>query len=295
MQLNPYEDWACILSREVKSLHQPILVGERTTIRGSKKFRELILNGKYEEAVELAMSQLRSGAQLFDLNMACRDRDEAAELERFLSCAKEKVNAPLMIESAHPHVFALGLKIWPQETIINSISLGKGHEKWQAVVPLVRTYGAKVVVVTTDESGPARIQDKKLEVAKRAYALLTDREGIPPQNLIFDPVVFRAKMDRTGAAGETLAGIRLIKEALPECQTLLGISDISYGLPTEGRQLLNSVFLHHATESGLDYAIVNPEKIVPYADIPEEERKLAENLLFHPSNEACASFITQYA
>jgi 5-methyltetrahydrofolate--homocysteine methyltransferase len=270
---------------------KPILVGERTTIRGSKKFRELILSGCYEEAVELAICQLRSGAQLFDLNLACRDRDEAVDLERFLICAKDRISAPLMIESAHPHVFELGLKLWPHEIIINFISYGsKGEKKWQEVVPLVREYGAKVVVVTTG----AKIREQKLVTAKRAYERLTEQEGIPPEKIIFDPVVFRVKMDRTGAGAETLAGMQLIKEALPTCQTLIGISDISYGLPPAGRQIMNSVFYDHAAKAGLDYAIVNPEKLISSKEIPEVDRMLAEELLFHPSDETLARFTTQY-
>lgn len=277
--------------------NRPLFVGERTNVIGSKKFRDLIKEGKYEEASEIARAQVKKGAHIIDVCLADPDRDEAEDMRQFLHYVVKKVKVPLMIDSTDPEVIELSLKFCQGKAIINSINLEDGEERFEQVVPLVQTYGAAVVVGTIDENGMAVTREKKLEVAKRSYDLLVNKYGLNPQDIIFDPLVFPVGTGDEaylGSAEETVEGIRLIKEAMPECQTILGISNVSFGLPPAGREVLNAVFLYHCTKAGLDYAIVNTEKLERFASIPEEERKLAEDLLFRTNDETLAKFTAFY-
>jgi len=277
--------------------NRPLLVGERTNVIGSRKFRELIAAGKYEEASDIARAQVKRGAQIIDICLADPDRDEYADMEKFLQFVSKKVKAPLMIDTTDPRVMELGLRYSQGKAILNSINLEDGLERFEQVVPLIHRYGAAVVVGTIAEDGMAVTREKKLEVAKRSYDLLVNRYGVKPHDIIFDPLVFpvgTGDEQYIGSARETVEGIRLIKQAMPECKTILGVSNVSFGLPAAGREVLNAVFLYHATLAGLDYAIVNTEKLERYASIPEEERKLAEALLFETSEETLAAFAEFY-
>jgi 5-methyltetrahydrofolate--homocysteine methyltransferase len=277
--------------------NRPLLVGERTNVIGSRKFRQLIAAGKYEDASEVARAQMKKGAQIIDICLADPDRDEVYDMEQFLEFAAKKVKAPFMIDSTDSAVIELGLTRSQGKSIINSINLEDGEKRFVEVAPLVRKYGAAVVVGTIDEAGMGVTREKKLEIAKRSYDLLTTEYGIPGQDIIFDPLVFPVGTGDEayiGSALETVEGIRLIKEALPQCQTILGVSNVSFGLPPAGREVLNAVFLYHCTKAGLDYAIVNTEKLERYASISEEERKLSEDLLFHTTEENLAVFTAFY-
>ncbi|MBX6394611.1 MAG: methionine synthase [Alicyclobacillaceae bacterium] len=277
--------------------NRPLLVGERTNVIGSRKFRTLIQNGQFEEAAEIARAQVKGGAQILDICLADPDRDEYGDMERFLPFVTKKVKVPLMIDSTDPRVVELALKHSQGKAIINSVNLEDGEKRFADVAPLVRRYGAAVVVGTIDEKGMAVTRGRKLEIAERSYRLLVEKYGIPPQDILFDPLVFpvgTGDENYFGAAVETVEGIRAIKERFPECQTILGISNVSFGLPPAGREVLNAVFLYHCTKAGLDYAIVNTEKLQRYASIPEEERRLAEELLFETSPESLARFTAFY-
>lgn len=277
--------------------NRPLLVGERTNVIGSRKFRQLIADGLYEEAAEIARAQVKRGAQVIDICLADPDRDEYADMENFLQHVVKKVKVPLMIDSTDPRVIERALQFSQGKAIINSINLEDGEKRFAEVAPLIRQYGAAVVVGTIDETGMATTRERKLEIARRSYQLLTEKYGLEAQDLIFDPLVFpvgTGDESYSGAAVETVEGIRQIKQALPSCQTILGISNVSFGLPPAGREVLNAVFLYHCTKAGLDYAIVNAEKLVRYGSLPEEERRLAEELLFHNSPEAIARFTTFY-
>lgn len=281
----------------VEEDNRPLLVGERTNVIGSKKFRDLIAAGQYEEASDIARAQVRSGAHVIDVCLADPDRDEYADLDRFLKFVSKKVKAPLMIDSTDPRVMELGLTYSQGKAIINSINLEDGMARFQEVVPLIHKYGAAVVVGTIDEEGMAVTRERKLEVAKRSYEILVNDYQVNPQDIIFDPLVFpvgTGDEQYLGSAMETVEGIRLIKEALPACKTILGLSNISFGLPAAGREVLNAVFLYHTTKAGLDYAIVNTEKLERYASIPEDERKLAEALLFATNDQTLAEFTAFY-
>lgn len=277
--------------------NRPLLVGERSNVIGSKKFRDLIAAGKYEEASDIARAQVKRGAQIIDICLADPDRDEYGDMEKFLQFVIKKVKAPLMIDSTDVRVMELGLRYSQGKAILNSINLEDGLERFEQVAPLIHKYGAAVVVGTIDETGMAVTRERKLEVAKRAYDLLVNRFGVNPRDIIFDPLVFpvgTGDEQYIGSARETVEGLRLIKEAMPECKTILGISNVSFGLPAAGREVLNAVFLYHTTLAGLDYAIVNTEKLERYASIPEEERRLAEALLFETNDETLAAFTEFY-
>ncbi|WP_025951005.1 methionine synthase [Geobacillus thermocatenulatus] len=276
---------------------RPLFVGERTNVIGSRKFKRLIAEGKYEEAAEIARAQVKNGAHVIDICLADPDRDELYDMEQFVREVVKKVKVPLVIDSTDERVIERALTYSQGKAIINSINLEDGEERFAKVVPLLHKYGAAVVVGTIDEQGMAVTAERKLEIALRSYDLLVNRYGVPARDIIFDPLVFpvgTGDEQYIGAANETIKGIRLIKERLPECLTMLGISNVSFGLPPAGREVLNSVFLYHCTQAGLDYAIVNTEKLERFASIPEEEVRMAEALLFNTSDETLNTFIEFY-
>ncbi|WP_066314137.1 methionine synthase [Bacillus sp. FJAT-29814] len=276
---------------------RPIMVGERTNVIGSRKFKRLIAEGKFEEAAEVARAQVKGGAHVIDICLADPDRDELIDMENFIKEVVKKVKVPLVIDSTDDKVIEKALKYSQGKSIINSINLEDGEERFEAVVPLIHRYGAAVVVGTIDEKGMGVTAEKKLEIAKRSYDLLVNKYGLKPQDLIFDPLVFpvgTGDEQYIGSAKATVDGIRLIKEQLPGVQTILGISNVSFGLPPVGREILNSVFLYHCTQAGLDYAIVNTEKLERFASISKEEVALAEALLFDTTDETLATFTNFY-
>ena len=281
----------------VEADNRPYMIGERTNVLGSRKFKRLIVEGKYEEASEIARAQVKNGAQVIDVCVQDPDRDEAEDMKLFLGLVAKKVKVPLMIDTTDPKVLELALKYCQGKSIINSINLEDGEEKFEHVTPLIHKYGAAVVVGTIDEKGQAIKREDKLEVAKRSHDLLVNKYGLAAEDIIFDPLVFpvgTGDEQYIGSAGETIEGIRLIKQALPACHTVLGISNVSFGLPEAGREVLNSVFLYECTKAGLDYAIVNTEKLERYASIPEEERRLAEELIYHTNDETLAAFVAAF-
>lgn len=281
----------------IESDNRPYMVGERTNVLGSRKFKRLIVEGKYEEAAEIARAQVKKGAHVIDVCLQDPDRDESEDMKKFLDIVVKLVKAPLVIDTTDPAVIELSLKYSQGKAIINSINLEDGEEKFEQVVPIIHRYGAAVVVGTIDERGQAITREDKLEVAKRSYDLLVDKYGLRPEDIIFDPLMFpvgTGDEQYIGSAEETVEGIRLIKQAMPKCHTILGISNISFGLPEAGREVLNSVYLYECTKAGLDYAIVNTEKLERYASIPEHERKLAEDLIYRTNDETLAAFVAAF-
>ncbi|KQL51814.1 MULTISPECIES: methionine synthase [Bacillaceae] len=276
---------------------RPLFVGERTNVIGSRKFKRLIEEGKYEEASEIARSQVKKGAHVIDICLADPDRDEATDMAAFLSFVTNKVKVPLMIDSTDEAVIQEALTYSQGKAIINSINLEDGEERFEAILPLVKQYGAALVVGTIDETGMAVSAERKLEIAVRSFKLLTEKHGIPAHDIIFDPLVFpvgTGDEQYIGSAKATVEGIKLIKEHLPHCLTILGVSNVSFGLPPVGREVLNSVYLYHCTQAGLDYAIVNTEKLERFASISEHEKRLAEQLLFKTDDATLAEFTAHY-
>lgn len=276
---------------------RPIMVGERTNVIGSRKFKRLITEGKFEEASEVARAQVKGGAHVIDICLADPDRDEIVDMENFIKEVVKKVKVPLVIDSTDEKVIEKALKYSQGKALINSINLEDGEERFEAIVPLIHRYGAAVVVGTIDEEGMGVTAERKLEIAKRSHDLLVNKYGLKPQDLIFDPLVFpvgTGDEQYIGSAKATVEGIKLIKEQLSGVQTILGISNVSFGLPPVGREILNSVFLYHCTQAGLDYAIVNTEKLERFASISKEEVTLAEDLLFKTTDETLAVFTEFY-
>ncbi|ANE47866.1 methionine synthase [Paenibacillus swuensis] len=281
----------------VEAENRPYMVGERTNVSGSRKFKRLIKEQKFEEASEIARAQVKGGAYIVDINLQDTDIDEYAAMETFIQQVVKKVKVPLMIDSTYDHIIELGLKYSQGKAIINSINLEDGEVKFESIVPLIHKYGAAVVVILIDERGQAVSREAKLEVADRSYDLLVNKYGLNPEDIIFDPNMFpigSGDPQYLGSAVETIEGIRLIKEKYPKVHTILGLSNISFGLPDAGREVLNSVYLYHCTKAGLDYAIVNTEKLERYASIPEEERQLAERLIFDTNDETLAEFVAAF-
>jgi 5-methyltetrahydrofolate--homocysteine methyltransferase len=276
---------------------RPIMVGERTNVIGSRKFKRLISEGKFEEAAEIARAQVKRGAHVVDICLADPDRDELVDMENFLQEVIKKIKAPLVIDSTDDLVIKKALTYSQGKAIINSINLEDGEERFKAIAPLIHRFGAAVVVGTIDEVGMGVSVERKLEIAERSYNLLVHDYQIKPQDIIFDPLVFpvgTGDEQYIGSAKATIEGIRAIKERFPEVQTILGISNVSFGLPPVGREILNSVFLYHCTLAGLDYAIVNTEKLERFASIPKAEVELAENLLFNTNEETLRVFTDFY-
>jgi 5-methyltetrahydrofolate--homocysteine methyltransferase len=279
---------------------RPIIVGERTNVIGSRRFKELVVEEKFEEASEIGRAQVRGGAQVLDVCLANPDRDEAADIDRLLEFLTRKVKAPLMIDSTDARVLELALRKCQGKALVNSINLEDGEERFERVVPLLRTYGGAVVVGCIDEDkqqGMAVTRQRKLAIAERSHALLTGKYGLPERDLIFDPLVFpvgTGDVNYIGSAVETIEGVRAIKARFPACKTILGISNVSFGLPTAGREVLNAVFLYECTKAGLDYAIVNSERLERYASIPEEERRLALDLIYWRGEDPVAAFAAHF-
>ncbi|MCR8842820.1 methionine synthase [Paenibacillus sp. SC116] len=276
---------------------RPYMVGERTNVLGSRKFKRLISEGKIEEAAEVARAQVKNGAHVIDVCLQDPDRDEETDMALFLQEVVKKVKVPLVIDTTDAKVIEMSLKHTQGKAIINSINLEDGLEKFEEVVPIVHRYGGALVVGTIDERGQAITREDKLEVAIRSHDILVNDFGIQSEDIIFDPLVFpvgTGDEQYIGSAKETIEGIRLIKQSLPKCQIILGVSNISFGLPEAGREVLNSVFLYECTKAGLDYAIVNTEKLERYASIPEHERKLSEELLYNTNDVTLAEFVAAF-
>src|SRR5580765_5802315 len=268
---------------------RPLLVGERTNVIGSRLFKNLVAEEKWEEASEIARRQVRGGAHIIDVCLQSTERDEKQDIPPFYEKLIRKVKAPVMIDTTDPTAIELALTYCQGKAILNSINLEDGEEKVERVVPVAHDFGAAVVVGCIDEDklqAQAFTRERKLAVAQRSYKLLTEKYGLGPEDIIFDPLVFPCATgdeNYIGGAVETVEGIRLIKQALPNVRTILGISNVSFGLPAGAREVVNSVFLYYCTKAGLDLAIVNTEKLERFASIPEHERELAEDLLFqHP-------------
>ncbi len=272
---------------EAEESNRPLVVGERTNMIGSRLFKQLVVAENWEEATEIARRQMKNGAHIADVCLQSADRDETRDITLFYQELIRKIRAPLMIDTTDPKAIELAMTYCQGKSIINSINLEDGEERFERVCPLAARYGAALVVGCIDEDklqAQAFTRERKFEVAKRSYRLLTGKYGIAPEDIILDPLVFpcaTGDANYAGGAVETMEAIRLVKANLPYAKTILGISNVSFGLPAAAREVVNSVFLHHCTKAGLDLAIVNAEKLERFASIPEHERRLAESLLFN--------------
>ena len=267
------------LNQEIK----PLLIGERSNSNGSKRFRELLLAEDFDGCLRVGLDQEAKGAQLLDLCSAYAGRDEKADLTRLIRLYTESVRIPLVIDSTIPDCITACLKLYAGRCVINSINLEDGGTNLHKICTLAKQYGAAVVALTINQKGMAMTADEKVETAKSIYELAVHEHGLRPHDLIFDMLTFTiGSGDETlrDAAVQTLDAIRRVKQELPGVFTVLGVSNISFGLRPVARHVLNSVFVHEAVEAGLDAAIVDAAKIVPLAQINETERELALDLLY---------------
>jgi 5-methyltetrahydrofolate--homocysteine methyltransferase len=261
----------------------PVIVGERTNANGSKQFRELLASEDWEGIVAMGREAVKEGAHMVDVCVAYVGRDEARDMREVISRFNTQVTLPIVIDSTEAPVIEEALQRIGGKAIINSINLEDGEERINKVVPLCKKYGAAVIALTIDEKGMAKTAEAKLAIARRIYDLVVKKYGMKPHDLIFDTLTFTLgsgdeEFRRAGI--ETIEAIRRIKQELPGVKTLLGVSNISFGLSPNLRHALNSVFLHYAIEAGLDMAIVHAGKIMPLYKIDERGRELCRQLIF---------------
>ena len=260
----------------------PLLVGERTNANGSLKFRELLLAEDYDGMAELAKEQQAEGAHVLDVCVAYVGRDEVRDMSEALRKIVPAVSLPIMIDTTQLDVLEAALKLIGGRPIINSINLEDGEDKFDKIAYLAREYGAALVALTIDEVGMAKEAPAKLACARRMRDLLVDRHGMLEADIVFDPLTFtiaQGEEDSRKLGLETLEGIRLIDEALPAARTILGLSNISFGLKPYLRQVLNSVYLAEARGHGLDAAILNARKIIPTHKLSEEDLTVTRDLI----------------
>ena len=285
-----------LISLEVPK-DRPIYVGERTNVIGSRIFKNLIASEQFDEATEIARLQIKGDADVIDICLANPDRDELSDMKNFLEQVAKFAKIPIMLDSTDIKVIEEGLKYLQGKGIINSINLEDGEEKFDKMAKVIKKYGAAVVVGLIDEEGMAVSLEKKLAVARRSYKLLTEKYGIDERDIIFDTLVFpvaTGDQKYIGSATATIEAIREIKKEMPKVKTILGVSNISFGLPLAGREVLNSYYMQKAYEAGLDFGIVNTEKLIPIKDISDKEKELSENLLFNTNDDTVAEFVAFY-
>jgi len=258
-------------------------IGERCNANGSRAFRRLQEQGDWEGCVEMGREQVKEGSHTLDVCTAFVGRDEIAEMSEIVSRMRGSINAPLVIDSTEYPVLEAAMKLYGGKPIINSINFEDGEEAADKRLRLARRFGAAVIALTIDETGMAKEVEHKIAVAERLFDFACNKHGLPPSDLLFDPLTFTictGNADDRKLGLNTLDAIARIAERMPECQIILGLSNISFGLNPPARQVLNSVFLDHALRRGLTGAIVHFSKILPLHRIPEEEVRIAEDLIF---------------
>jgi 5-methyltetrahydrofolate--homocysteine methyltransferase len=277
---------------------RPTLVGERVNSQGSRKAKELLLAEDYDGLVTVAEDQVTGGAHVLDVCVALTERqDEDEQMRQVVKRISLTQPAPIQVDSTEPDVIRTALEQIPGRAIVNSINLEAGRDRMDRVVPLAKSHGAAVIALTIDEEGMAKTRERKLEVATRIRDIACGEHGLDPEALIFDVLTFTLTTgdeEWKPSAIETIEGIRAVKSELPGVKTSLGVSNVSFGVSPRARAVLNSVFLHHCTDAGLDLAMVNPNHITPYPEIPEDERELADDLVFNRRDDALERFIAHF-
>lgn len=278
---------------------RPLLVGERINSQGSRRTKRLLLADDYDSITLLAREQVDGGAHVLDVCCALTERsDEEAQMREIVRRLAQSVEAPLMIDSTEPDVLERALQNYPGRAIVNSVHLEAGRAKIDRVLPTAIEHGAAVVALTIDEQGMAKTAERKLEVARRIYDIAVGEYGLPAGALIFDALTFTlatGEQEFAESAIATIEGIRRIKAALPGVLTSLGVSNVSFGLSPPARAALNSVFLHHCVEAGLDCALVHAKEIAPYAEIDAQARERCDDLVFNRRPDALARLIEHFS
>ena len=277
---------------------RPTLIGERVNSQGSRKAKELLLANDYDGLLTVAEDQVTGGAHVLDVCVALTERqDEAEQMRQVVKRISLSQPAPIQIDSTEPDVIETALQQIPGRAIVNSVNLEAGRAKLDKVVPLAKAHGAGLIALTIDEVGMAKTAERKLEVAQRITQLCCEEHGLDPEVLIFDCLTFTLTTgdeEWRPSAVETIEGIRRIKAEIPGVKTSLGVSNVSFGVGLPARSVLNSVFLHHCVEAGLDLAMVNPNHITPYGEISENERELADDLVLNRREDALERYIAHF-
>ena len=299
----PEIDVACRLSGlEPFTIHADDLfvnVGERTNVTGSARFKRLILEEKYDEALEVALQQVENGAQVIDINMDEGMLDAEKAMVRFLNliAAEPEISkVPIMIDSSKWDVIEAGLKCIQGKGIVNSISMKEGEEKFIEQAKLIKRYGAAVIVMAFDETGQADTRERKFEICKRSYKVLTQKAGFPPEDIIFDPNIFAVATgidEHNNYAVDFIEAVKDIKENLPHAMISGGVSNVSFSFRGNNpvREAIHAVFLYYCIKNGMDMGIVNAGQLAIYEDIPEELRNAVEDVVLNRHNDATENLL----
>jgi 5-methyltetrahydrofolate--homocysteine methyltransferase len=294
----PIEVSSMMTSTPLVQEPRPTLVGERVNSQGSKKAKELLLADDYDGLVQVAEDQVEGGAHVLDICVALTERsDEDEQMRAVVERVSLTQPAPIQVDSTEPDVIKAALEQISGRAIVNSINLEAGREKADTVIPLAKAHGAALIALTIDEVGMAKTAERKVEIAKRLKEIACDEHGLDSEALIFDALTFTLTTgdeEWRPSAVETIEGIRRIKAEIPGVKTSLGVSNVSFGVSQPARAVLNSVFLHHCVEAGLDLAMVNPNHITPYSEISESERELTDDLVFDRREDALERFIAHF-
>ncbi len=277
---------------------RPTLIGERVNSQGSRKAKELLLADDYDGLLRIAEGQVEGGAHVLDLCVALTERaDEDEQMRRLAKRINLTQPAPIQIDSTEPEVIEQALEQIPGRAVVNSVNLEAGRAKLDRVVPVAVAHGAALIALTIDEEGMAKTAERKVEVARRITQMCRDDHGLDPEVLIFDVLTFTLTTgdpEWRPSAVATIEGIRRVKAEIPGVKTSLGVSNVSFGVSPAARAVLNSVFLHHCVEAGLDLAMVNPNHITPYGEIGDGERALADDLVWDRREDALERFIAHF-
>lgn len=288
---------SALRSVDIEQNPPPLIIGERVNSQGSRKAKEMVLKDDFEGLLNLARTQVEEGAHCLDICVATTERSD--ELDFMCKLVKRlclEIEAPLVIDSTDPKVIESAIRQIPGKPIINSINLEGDGSRFHSLAPLMVKYGVPAVAMCIGPNGMAKTPKEKLETAQLLFET-GKKYGLQPSQFIFDVLTFTlatGQEEFLDSAKNTLEGIKLVKENIPGCFTTLGLSNVSFGLPIRARKIINSVFLYHAIKAGLDSVIINPKDIIAYTDISQEEKKLAENLIFNLRNTALSELISYY-
>jgi 5-methyltetrahydrofolate--homocysteine methyltransferase len=282
---------------DLKQEPAPLIIGERLNTQGSKKAKEMVLKEDLDGLVNLAREQVEDGAHCLDVCVATTERsDELEFMKKLVKRLSLEIDAPLVIDSTDPKVIEAAVLQIPGRPIINSINLEGDGSRFHALAPIMARYGLPAIAMCIGPKGMAKTAEEKVATAQLLYETGKQYE-LEPWQFIFDVLTFTlatGEAEFADSAKNTLEGIRLVKQKFPSAFTTLGLSNVSFGLPTNARKIVNSVFLYHALKAGLDTVIINAKDIIPYPEIDEEQRRLAEDLIFNRHQNALAELIAHF-
>ncbi len=293
----------CYLSTAITGLDlerapKPVIIGERLNTQGSKKTRAFAIENNYTELYQIALEQQQQGSTLLDICMAANEiEDEAGAMIALVDCLKERITVPFCIDTTEPQVMRSVLRKSPGSVLLNSINLEHGGKRAREVLELARDFGCPVVALTIDDQGMASTVERKLQLAEQLRDLACGEFNLPEHYLYVDPLVFTlATGDEAarGAAIESIEALRGIKERLPGIRTVMGVSNVSFGLRPPARRILNNLMLHYAVEAGLDAAIFNPHHLDDIAEYDPKIRAIAEDLIFNRNDDALQIFVNHF-